>query len=297
MFDAEPLYVLLKRVFSKYPEAHVDQQSQLAEKLQLIRALSGEKPSFFAMTHQPARREMYDDLAKEISDQNCFYGAGELPVYFVGRELKIDDPRVKKAFTDRMCFPQPIFWLTCVESIAHSYKSGQLHSQSEELTLGYPRCCSDWHFDCYLARGVEAFCAVFQRSATPDDLVRYARSEWVPNSGFFLPDELYLTGLLAGEQRFPFLGHLACPDCRLREDSPSAVLNETYRRFAHEVDPAEAEQVAKWADELKTGLESRMNSIPRLIREASSETGLSGVDRETYERHSRYLSKALGLKK
>jgi len=75
LVDCKRLYALLTGVFAKYPDGHVDRQSQLVEKLQLIRALSGEKPSFFAMTHDPDRRAMYDDLAKEIGGQKCFFGA------------------------------------------------------------------------------------------------------------------------------------------------------------------------------------------------------------------------------
>lgn len=296
MNDREELYALISSVFDRHPKGHIDHQSELSEKVQLIQTLCSEKPSFFAMTHDPERLVMYEDLSLELASLQIHQGHQELPVYFAGRTLKIPDDKVRDTFTKRLHFPQRIYWLTCQASVAKFYQSQKIHLVGEENLLGYPSCCRDWHFDCYLARGVEAFYDVFRRSTSVDDLTQFAETEWIPNSGWFLSSEIYLTGLLISEQRFPFLSHLACPKCRTTEDSPSAILNHSCRSIAQQVDAQAAEQVEQSVERLRKDLREKLGSIPRMIKQASSELRLPSLDNDVYERHCRYLAKALVLK-
>tara|TARA_R110000850_G_scaffold95883_1_gene201042 strand:- start:183 stop:1073 length:891 start_codon:yes stop_codon:yes gene_type:complete len=295
MKSNENWYKRITETFNEHPSAHIDLQSAFCEKLQILKVLGSEKPSFFAMTYNPEREQLYQALMELLAECDIFKGFATIPVYHPNRQLKLEDEAVRAAFMAGFQNPQRIFWLSHDTTIASVYEDGRCHEVSEEYSLGYPKCCSDWHFDCFLARAVEAFFETYKKSASSTQLRDYATSEWQPNSGWFLPSEIYLTGLLLSEHKFPFLGYLACPTCRKLDGSPSARLNETYRTFGDLVDPDTTERVSSWASGLRVDLTQRIQSIPRMIREGSADLELTGLEKDVYERHSRYLVKALGI--
>ncbi|PHS19344.1 MAG: hypothetical protein COA78_00390 [Blastopirellula sp.] len=291
----EQWYELVAQKFDEHQSAHIDLQSAFCEKLQILKVLESEKPSFFAMTHNPEREKLYLDLVELFGDVDVFRGFATIPVYHPSRRLKLDDEALRAAFMAGFQTPQRIFWLTCNKTIASAYEDGRCHEVGEEHSLGYPKCCSDWHYDCFFARAIEAFFETYKKSASNMQLLDYVTSEWQPNSGWFLPSEIYLTGLLLSEHKFPFLGYLACPTCRKSVGSPSARLNESYRDLGNLVDPDTTERVRSWANGLRADLTQRIQSVPKIIKEGSADLELTGLEKGVYERHSRYLVKALEL--
>jgi hypothetical protein len=101
--------------------------------------------------------------------------------------------------------------------------------------LGYPRCCVEQDRKDKVLMG-EAFSNAIVNAAAsePGALERALRGD--------LKVQLVLDAppagdMVATEERFPFVMHIACSSCLSSDDSPSARLNLKYEQLALEVDP------------------------------------------------------------
>lgn len=291
------LYNRVNEVFRRFPEAAVDIQTELVELLQFFQAIAGAKPSFFAFATAdvPGRDLLTRDLLRVAATADCFSGIGEVSVHHPYRALKIDNPEIEQVVASRLVTPTATLWVTRAPELAEAYTSGNPAPLGYTTLLGYPRCCATWHYDCYFARGTEAFCDVYLKQMSPAEICEFLRDGWEPTSGWFLPQAFYLAGVLRGNQTFPYIDHVACPTCLRDTASPSANMNAVNQALGERLDPQRSQAVSAWARNLDHRIQDLIRVPRRRIEESMDQIELNVRAKDTYVKHSRYLFRHLGL--
>lgn len=291
-FDRVAFYQSIKPLFVDHLDEAIDIQSDFAERLQLVATLAGGKPLFMAVVQDDDRQELFEKVAA-LLPAGTRHGFQDADIHHRYRKLKIKDPALAAAFEERSIETLPVFWVGSGEA-ADRYESGNPGAAGDDLNLGYPLCCAEWHYDCYLARGPEAFAEVTALDGETG-IPEWVKQNWRPRPGFFLPTGPITAGILRGNRHYPFLDHVACPSCIADHESPSARLNAQYATLAAEVDPECAEEVGDWCDRLGARMEDYRSEFTRERAYMAERSTTNVRARDAYEKHSRYLVRALGF--
>ena len=291
-FDRASLYKSIKPLFAAHLNDAIDIQSDFAERLQIVATCEGRKPAFMAVVEDAHRKQLFAKLSK-VLPTGIRHGFNRSDIHHRYRQLNIRDAALAAAFEERAIEKLPIFWIGSGEA-ADYYEGARGNSLSDDLSLGYPRCCAAWHYDCYFARGPEAFAEVTALDGKPD-MPDWVRENWRSRPGFFLPARPLTVAVLRGNHHFPFLDHVACPRCISDDDSPSARLNADYSMLADEVDPECANAVRLWCTKLRPKIDDYCGDFGREIKHMAEMSTTTVRAYDAYQKHSRHLLKALNL--
>lgn len=291
--DPMELHAKLLPAFEALSSCAVDLQTDMSERLSLIDVATGAKPSFAAYADVHGRRPALEAIAKLLPG-GLRSGFGEMDVHHRYRPFKIADADLLATVTRRATCVQPVFWATRDDRIAEAYAAGRPDRIPDDELLGYPRCCVEWHYDVFFARGLEAFCAVAAADGS-EEMFGYLREMWRPESGFYLPDRLFLAAILRSNARFPFVEHIACPACLGSDDSPSGELDDRRSTLALTVDREGHGRLLVWAKRQTAAWQTAVAGRAKLFDENAWKCAATPRGRDEYVRHARYLARAMGL--
>jgi hypothetical protein len=286
------LYRSIAPHFSAASSDAIDIQSDFAERLQVVAAITGGKPVFMAVVEDEPRRRLFEKVTTTLAS-NARYGFRDADIHHRYRPLRISNSRLADAFEVRSRETLPVVWIGDSEA-ADIYEFGNPASAGDDLTLGYPRCCAEWHYDCFFARGPEAFAEVTDIEGE-QGAVEFVIEKWRPRPGFFLPRTPLTAAVLRGNMRYPFIDHVACPECLADQDSPTARLDAEYSALADAVDARTADEVREWCSRLDrriVALKAEFGAERTYMKQKMASTMRS---RDAYDKHSRHQLKALGF--
>lgn len=285
------IYPRLREPLRTIALAAVDEQTDLAERVSLVEAIEGVKPSFVAFLDLRERQGAFAALAEAVGDAAAT-GMVNASVHHRYRPFRIDDLAMAAIVESRAGYRQDVFWLTRDPPLAAAYGSGSPSDIPDDALLGYPSCCAQWHYDVFFARGIEAFCAVAACEAR-DRMLDYLRREWEPMSGFYLPEELYLAAVLRSNWRYPYIDHMACAACVAVPDSPSARLDARRSALGASLEPGLHADVGRWAAAQDRRWRDLLGRSGQVIRRAASEGCATVRGADVYARHARHLVRAI----
>jgi hypothetical protein len=290
--NPKAVYGRIAPAFDRFRHAAVDIQTDFVERIQVVAAVQGAKPVFMAVVEDEARRELFEAVAAALPP-GAVHGFRLADIHHRYRPLRIRDPGLAAVFESRSDEELPIFWIGNGQA-GRIFEDGNPAEFGDDLTLGYPRCCAEWHYDCYFARGPEAYADVAAIDNV-DDAEQVIAEGWRPRPGFFLPSGPIGAAIFIGNARYPFVDHVACPACLADPESPTARLDRTYAALADAVDPDVADEVRRWCSSLGPLIEHEKSRFASERAALARERATTVRGRDAYERHSRYLLKALGL--
>jgi hypothetical protein len=179
--------------------------------------------------------------------------------------------------------------------LVSAYSSRMIETLDDVARLGIPTCCANWHYDCYYARGLEAFVDVYLKQMSPNEICKYIREEWCFSSGFFFPQEFFAAAILRSNSRFPMIGHVACPQCLAGPASLSAKMNAQSSQIASEFESICYDSVLNWSRGLQSTIQDLIAHPRGQLEKTADELTTNVRSRDTYLKHGRHLLKALGL--
>lgn len=291
--DLSSVYNELSKPFAEMSVFSTDVQTDFSERLSLIEALSGSKPSFTAFLNRAERTQAFEAVAAALPS-HVHHGFVHANVHHRYRALKINDAWMAALVDQKSEMVIHTFWLARDLPTADVFRTGAQWTVSDASLLGYPVCCATWHYDAFFARGTEAFCAVaeVERSSA---MLDYLSDRFQPNSGFYLPEPLFVAAILRSNWQFPFIEHIACANCIRSDTSPSAVENERRSSLGHVLDPTMHDRVADWARRQEVVWRDLSDRRTALIRECAADCAETVRGRDEYITRARHLGKALGL--
>lgn len=291
--DLSSNYKELFEPFTEISAQAIDVQTDFSERLSIMDAISGSKPSFTAFLDRSERTKAFETLATALPS-DIHRGFVHANVHHRYRPLRIDDANMAALVERKSQMLVHTFWLARDLPIADIFRTGAQWTVSDASLLGYPACCASWHYDAFFARGTEAFCAVaeIERSSA---MLDYLSDRYEPGSGFYLPEPLFLAAILRSNWRFPFIEHIACPDCIRSDASASAVENGRRSFLGQFLDPTMHDRVAAWARRQEVVWRDLSDRRTALIRECASDCAETVRGRDEYITRARHLGKALGL--
>lgn len=277
------------------PRVTQDAQTSFVEGLEFVLAASGSKPSFFALTTETGRAEEAE-LLSTLVPQGVHSGKGELHVHRLYRAYRTGDVEVDESLHRQSRIRLPVFWISTDDRLAAAYEEGEPDRFDDTELLGYPLCCAEWHYDAFFARGIEAFCAVAKaEGASREGLLRLLDG-FVPSSGYFLPDEIFLAAILRSNVIYPFVSHVACPACCSGTTTASRVLNDRAAAVAISLDPEGVERLRGWCRTQERVIASVTGSMARIVDDAAEVHAMGVRGEDVYRKHVRHLLKALALR-
>lgn len=292
--NLQSLFAEVSNVFARHPTA-VDIQTDSMDVLEIFQTILDDKGVFIGLVEDPNRADLFNDAIQVAKMHGLHVGAGSVNVHYRYRALKISDQTLLTEIEARSKAATRIVWATKSADTHRLLEKGQIEDLNDSELLGYPRCCATWHYDCYFARGIEAFADAWVKETSLDDALSLIRDGWRPSPGWFLPRELYLAGVLVSNHLFPFIGHIACPDCRRSASTPSGKTNLRNSEAFEALDAARHKRVLDYTQGLATKI-SRLTRRPaEAVDQEIGHFDWSVRARDAYSRHSRYLFKALGL--
>lgn len=291
--DAKALYSDLKPALDELSASAVDPQTDLSERLSLVEAARCVKPSFMGYADARGRDVAFEGIAR-ILPSDLAHGFTDAEVHHRYRPFFVGDPELAVVLSERAKCVQSVFWAARDPDLVQTYRRGHPNVVPDDELLGYPRCCIEWHYDVFFARGIEAFCAVaaVERSNAMLDFVRQV---WRPESGFYLPERMFLAAILRSNTRFPFIEHVACPYCLASDDSPTARIDGRRSALALELDPNRHAGLLAWARKQERVWKAAATGRTRLIAESAVNCAETTRGIDEYARHARYLARAMQL--
>ncbi len=287
----EQVYELIRPAFDAMG-GHVDIQTDFMERLEIVAVTEGLKPAFYAIAPEGTRRKLFEAVAAALPSSIGVTGFVEASIHTRYRDLKL--PADITDIVDRKSRdPAQIFWLTKDEAIAARFADGQLEQMDHDIA-GYPVCCATWHYDTFFARSIEAFWDVYSFKSEGERKA-YVNEVWEQSSGWFLPRSHYLIGIYRSNLAYPFIPHIACPRCLADKDGASAQQHKMYSDLALRVDPGRHAAVLAWAEDMRPMLTNLVSNARHDAARTSDDYGFEGRDKDDFQRHSRYLLKALGI--
>ncbi|PJO48109.1 hypothetical protein [Brucella pituitosa] len=288
------LFREISAAFARHPVA-VDIQSDSMDLLQIVQTIRGEKNIFVGMIENPGRAAIFNDAVFIARSHGLLTGTGMVNVHYRHRLLQIGNQRLATEVDLRSTTKTRVVWATHDENLHTLLKSGDTATRSDAELLGYPKCCTEWHYDCYFARGIEAFADAYVKQTSIEEALSVVQEGWRPSPGWFLPQQYYLAGILASNHVFPFIDHIACPSCRQSTTSLSSLTNEYNSALILACDPVLHEKIARYGRQLLATLRDITYRPAEAVDNEIGEFSWNVKAVDAYSRHSRYLFKALGL--
>jgi hypothetical protein len=285
------IYARLREPLAVIAEDAVDEQTDLAERVSLMEAIEGSKPSFVAFLEMRRRYPGFAALEEAVGDA-AMHGKVNADVHHRYRPYKVDDPEFAAVLDARGTYRQDVFWVTRDHALAEAYRSGSPSREPDDVLLGYPPCCGSWHYDVFFARGVEAFCAV-AKVEVREEMLGHLREDWEPMSGFYLPEQIYLAAILRSNWRYPHVDHMACPSCIGDPASQSAQMNARRSALGAALEPALHAAVERWAAGQERRWRELLDRSAPAIRQASARVCETVRGADVYARHAKFLVKAI----
>lgn len=270
----------------------MDLQSDLVEGWEFVATCIGLKPSFFAMIDESEVDQVFREAA-ELAGPALHRGTTSIDVHHVYRPFQIGSAVLRVQVEAHARVIHPIFWATRDAALAARYRDGTANQVNDEILLGYPLCCASWHYDYFFARGIEAACAVVTVGGREAELLDLMSRGWRPEPGYFMPDELFLAAVLRSNIRFPYVSHVACPDCLGRDDSPTAEQNRVRESLARAIERAELGRLSRWVEEQRGKVQQIEDQTTAIIEYYAGERSASVREYEEYKRRARHLAKGL----
>jgi hypothetical protein len=165
--------------------------------------------------------------------------------------------------------PGRLLWVCRSPKTREQIKRAVSREIATGTLLGYPKCCVEEDLRDKLLQG-EAFCKAIV-TATKNETGPLERAMRENLEVELALDSPLGCDMVATEERFPFVQHIACRSCLSSGDSPSSRLNLKYEQLAHET-----------AADFHTALTEMAKatvSIGRIIEAAESR----GLSKETLE--------------
>lgn len=295
--SVEDIYRTLSAQFEAARSAAIDLQSDFAERLEIVLALGGKKPSFFAFISEPARGRLFETVGLTLTagGHEALHSIGEVDVHVPHRPLKLEleGPSHSETLAGRQT---EIFWLTSDPELALVYQRNAFASEGETRMLGYPSCCATWHYDAYIARPIEAIAAVYRDHAPLGELKASIR-ELGAAPGMLFPQQLFAARLFESNAVYPYIAHAACPACLNDQDaSPSANQNRIASALGVQLDPARHREVEIDTRNAFRRVSSITSNPLRLLEIEADDLQLRGASRTTYLTRGRHWLRAIGLK-
>lgn len=273
----------------------IDDQDHFAECIEMVATLSGEKPSFFGASYRPGRKSLFEKILKACANLPVHAGFFTGPITSPHRQLNIKDAALREILESKMPIESEIFWLTTRHEDADIFRSGKISKTPEWRILGYPECCTRWHYDCLHAREVEIATATYLSDNSAQDVIESIGSDWVRNQSFFLPSAVFRAAIYRSNAVFPFISFLACPKCIGNDGSPASFINTSNSQIGSDIDPLMHERIAAWAAIEKRSLPRRASEARKAIADAAASMQSSSRAKDEFIKQSRYLMRDLGL--
>ena len=293
------LYGRVEQDFDARLGSAVDIQSDFAERLELIDAVIGAKPSFFAFVSAPGRIELYKTVTVALEEIGTIpdlrWGWDRADVHVHRRKLNLRVPDLEAVVATKS-ERSPVIWVTLDRELADAYRSGAPNLLGEERLLGYPSCCASWHHDVYFARPLEAFVDVMRLHPSREKLQEYF-SGWTPTPGEkdFFPLDLSAAPLFRSNAALPFIPHVACPRCLGDPGSASHRQNSRMDALGLRLDPELHAKVIRETRTIAARLPAMIARPRRMLEDEADRLELSVAARDAYLRHGRHWLGAMGL--
>lgn len=270
----------------------MDLQSDLVEGSEFVATCIGQKPSFFTMIDESESTSVFREAA-ELSEPELKWGTANIDVHHLYRPFQIGNAILKGEVERHARVIHPIFWATRDPALAERYRTGTSSELDDEVLLGYPHCCSSWHYEYFFARGIETACGVLTIGGRESQLLDLMSEGWRPEPGYFMPDELFLAAVLRSNIAYPHVSHVACPDCLSNPGSQSATHDRACRELARTIEPASLSTLSRWVDEQRWKVAQIEAQTPAIIEHFARERAASIREYEEYKRRARHLAKGL----